>query len=470
MIPSAVTNIFSLTVVLFLTALIVFFIGKSYIVSLSQAQGVRPHSLRQYYGIYAAAWTFVPAILVLLMWTALTQPVLTRLSQTLLLDAYPNIEGAMLQLRLAQLQNISTGLISASDDTMRSLADAQANLRANANDLKFVVSLLVAFAGAIFAIRQISPEQKARIKWEGFLRRLFFVAAVVAILTTVGIVSSLLYESIRFFSQYSMIDFFFGTHWSPLKAFSSSGGQSEVDGVTQGSFGMLPVMAGTLLVAFIAMMVAVPVGLFAAIYMAEFASERTRNIVKPALEVLAGVPTVVYGFFAALTVGPFIRDLGLFAGLDISAQSALAAGGVMGIMIIPFISSLSDDVITAVPRSLRDGALGLGSTRGEMITKVVLPAAFPGLIGAFLLAISRAIGETMIVVMAAGVSAQLTINPLDSVTTVTVQIVMLLTGDTEFDSLKTLSAFALGITLFVITLMLNMAALSVSRRMGGRYE
>ncbi len=470
MIPSAFTNIFSLAVVLFLTALIVFFMGKSYIVSLSKSQGVRPHSLRQYYGIYAAAWTFVPAILILLMWTALTQPVLTRLSQTLLLDAYPNIEGAMLQLRLAQLQNISTGLISAPDDTMRSIADAQANLRANANDLKFVVSLLVAFAGAVFAIRKISPEQKARIKWEGFLRRLFFVAAVVAILTTVGIVSSLLYESIRFFSQYSMIDFFFGTHWSPLKAFSSSGGQSEVNGVTQGSFGMLPVMLGTLLVAFIAMMVAVPIGLFAAIYMAEFASARTRNIIKPTLEVLAGVPTVVYGFFAALTVGPFIRDLGLFAGLDISAQSALAAGGVMGIMIIPFISSLSDDVITAVPRSLRDGALGLGSTRGEMITKVVLPAAFPGLIGAFLLAISRAIGETMIVVMAAGVSAQLTINPLDSVTTVTVQIVMLLTGDTEFDSLKTLSAFALGITLFVMTLLLNITALSISRRMGGRYE
>lgn len=233
---------------------------------------------------------------------------------------------------------------------------------------------------------------------------------------------------------------------------------------------MLPVMAGTLLVAFIAMMVAVPIGLFAAIYMAEFASERTRNIVKPTIEVLAGVPTVVYGFFAALTVGPFIRDLGLFTGLDISAQSALAAGGVMGIMIIPFISSLSDDVITAVPQSLRDGALGIGSTRGEMITKVVLPAAFPGLIGAFLLAISRAIGETMIVVMAAGVSAQLTANPLDSVTTVTVQIVMLLTGDTEFDSLKTLSAFALGITLFAMTLLLNITALSISRRVGGRYE
>ena len=467
MIPLVFTNIFSLTVVLFLTALIVFFMGKSYIISLSRAQGVRPHSLRHYYGIYAAAWSFVPAILILLMWTALTQPVLTRLSQTLLLDAYPDIDGAMLQLRLAQIQNISTGLIPAPDEAMQSIADAYAELSANANDLKFVVSLLVALAGAIFAFRQIAPEQKARIKWEGFLRRLFFIAAVVAILTTIGIVSSLLIESVRFFSQYSMIDFFFGTHWSPLKAFSSSGGQSEIDGVTQGSFGMLPVMVGTLLVA---MMVAVPIGLFAAIYMAEFASERTRNIVKPTLEVLAGVPTVVYGFFAALTVGPFIRDLGLFAGLDISAQSALAAGGVMGIMIIPFISSLSDDVITAVPQSLRDGALGLGSTRGEMITKVVLPAAFPGLMGAFLLAISRAIGETMIVVMAAGVSAQLTANPLDSVTTVTVQIVMLLTGDTEFDSLKTLSAFALGITLFAMTLLLNITALSISRRVGGQYE
>ena len=470
MVPATITNVFSLTVVLFLTAVIVFFIGKSYIVSLSQSKSMRPHSLRHYYGIYAAAWTFIPAIIVLLMWTALTQPVIARLSQSLLLDAYPDMNSAMLQLRLAQLQNISTGLIVAPDDTMRLIADAHAELRTYANDLKFVISLLVAFAGAGFAIRQIKPEQKARIKWEGFLRRLFFVAAAVAILTTIGIVSSLLFESIRFFSQYSMIDFFFGTHWSPLKAFSSSGGQSEIDGVVQGSFGMLPVMAGTLLVAFIAMLVAVPIGLFAAIYMAEFASERTRNIVKPTLEVLAGVPTVVYGFFAALTVGPFIRDLGFFAGMDISAQSALAAGGVMGIMIIPFISSLSDDVITAVPRSLRDGALGIGSTRGEMITKVVLPAAFPGLTGAFLLGISRAIGETMIVVMAAGVSAQLTANPLDSVTTVTVQIVMLLTGDTEFDSLKTLSAFALGITLFVVTLMLNVVALSVSRRAGGRYE
>tara|TARA_B100000161_G_C33528149_1_gene404591 strand:- start:817 stop:1431 length:615 start_codon:yes stop_codon:yes gene_type:complete len=204
--------------------------------------------------------------------------------------------------------------------------------------------------------------------------------------------------------------------------------------------------------------------------MAEFATEKVRNILKPILEVLAGIPTVVYGFFAALTAAPFFKNLGLFVGLDVSSQSALSAGVVMGIMIIPFISSLSDDVIRAVPQSLRDGAFGLGSTKGEVITLVVLPAAFPGLVGAFLLAVSRAIGETMIVVMAVGVTANLTINPLDSVTTVTVQIVMLLTGDNEFDSVKTMSAFALGITLFVITLLLNIGALSVARRVGEKYE
>jgi len=232
----------------------------------------------------------------------------------------------------------------------------------------------------------------------------------------------------------------------------------------------VPVMAGTLLVAAIAMAVAVPVGLFAAIYMAEFASTRMRDSIKPTLEVLAGIPTVIYGFFAALTAAPFFRMIGLNLGMDVSSQSALAAGGVMGVMIIPFISSLSDDVITAVPQSLRDGAYGLGSTKGEVVTKVVLPAALPGLVGAFLLGISRAIGETMIVVMAAGVAANLTANPLESVTTVTVQIVMLLTGDTVFDSPKTLSAFALGMTLFTATLLLNIAALTAARRLGEKYD
>ena len=306
---------------------------------------------------------------------------------------------------------------------------------------------------------------------ETFLRRLFFLSAVVAILTTIGIVASLLFEAIRFFREISLIDFFFGTHWSPMTALRP--GDTVIDedvAGSSGSFGMVPVMLGTLLVALIAMTVAVPIGVFSAIYTSEFAPSRVRGIVKPTLEVLAGIPTVVYGFFAALTAAPFFRDIGLFVGLDVSSQSALAAGGVMGIMIIPFISSLSDDVITAVPQSLRDGAYGLGSTRAETIIRVVLPAAFPGLVGAFLLAISRAIGETMIVVMAAGVAANMTVNPLESVTTVTVQIVMLLTGDNEFDSVKTLSAFALGITLFVITLLLNVGALTASRRMGQRYE
>jgi phosphate transport system permease protein len=218
------------------------------------------------------------------------------------------------------------------------------------------------------------------------------------------------------------------------------------------------------------MLVALPVGLFSAIYLAEFSSKKVRNIIKPTLEILAGIPTVVYGYFAALTAAPFIRKVGMTLGLDVSSESALAAGAIMGIMIIPFISSLSDDVINSVPQSLRDGSLALGATKAETTLKVVLPAAFPGLVGAFLLAVSRAIGETMIVVMAAGLTANLTINPLETVTTVTVQIVSLLTGDTEFDDIKTLSAFGLGLALFAFTLILNVIALVVSRRLSEQYD
>ena len=425
-----------------------------------QTSQSKPHSLAYYYGRYAVIWAFFPAIIVLIIWTSFTRPLENQFIIQSLSAAYPDLPSSFIDLKIAQIKNISSGLIAAEDDVMRGLADQYGDASDRLSTLRYVTVILVSLIGGMFAISRIKPHFKAR------------VAAIVAILTTIGIIVSLTFEAFRFFTQYHPIDFFFGTHWSPNVALRE-GVETALDedvGGSSGSFGMIPVMAGTLLIAFIAMLVAVPIGLFAAIYMAEFASRRVRNYVKPTLEVLAGIPTVVYGFFAALTIGPFIRNLGLFAGLDVSSQSALAAGAVMGIMIIPFISSLSDDVITAVPRSLRDGALGLGSTRGEMITKVVLPAAFPGLVGAFLLAISRAIGETMIVVMAAGVSAQLTANPLDSVTTVTVQIVMLLTGDTEFDSVKTLSAFALGITLFVVTLCLNIAALSMSRRIGGRYE
>ena len=437
-----------------------------------QTSQSKPHSLAYYYGRYAVIWAFFPAIIVLIIWTSFTRPLENQFIIQSLSAAYPDLPSSFIDLKIAQIKNISSGLIAAEDDVMRGLADQYGDASDRLSTLRYVTVILVSLIGGMFAISRIKPHFKARVVFEGFLRRVFTFAAIVAILTTIGIIVSLTFEAFRFFTQYHPIDFFFGTHWSPNVALRE-GVETALDedvGGSSGSFGMIPVMAGTLLIAFIAMLVAVPIGLFAAIYMVEFASRRVRNYVKPTLEVLAGIPTVVYGFFAALTIGPFIRNLGLFAGLDVSSQSALAAGAVMGIMIIPFISSLSDDVITAVPRSLRDGALGLGSTRGEMITKVVLPAAFPGLVGAFLLAISRAIGETMIVVMAAGVSAQLTANPLDSVTTVTVQIVMLLTGDTEFDSVKTLSAFALGITLFVVTLCLNIAALSMSRRIGGRYE
>ena len=437
----------------------------------TRQQAVKAHSLSFYYGIYTALWTAVPAVLVLLIWTAAAKPMIDGHIHSLLQASYPKLPESFLQLKLAQLENIASGLLASKDLMMLELADEYNQALKMAGRLQLAGVGFVATIGFIFAWQRISPALKARIVFETFLMRLFFIAAAVAVLTTIGIIASLLFEAFRFFAQYSFIDFFFGTHWSPMIALrEGSGGADEAVGGSSGSFGMIPVMAGTLLVAAIAMLVAVPIGLFSAIYMAEFASRPVRDWVKPTLEVLAGIPTVVYGFFAALTAAPFFRSVGLSLGMDVAAQSALAAGGVMGIMIIPFISSLSDDVIRAVPQSLRDGALGLGSTRGEMIIKVVLPAAFPGLVGAFLLAVSRAIGETMIVVMAAGVAAQLTINPLESVTTVTVQIVMLLTGDTAFDSLKTLSAFALGITLFFVTLILNIGALTVARKVGERYE
>ena len=435
------------------------------------AEGVKSHSLIKYYGVYAALWTLVPALILALIWAFAADPLLLNAAEARLASAFPNLPASFLDLKLAQLQNIAAGYIDAPDDIMAAEA---AKLRDSMDRValaRVLTLMIVMMIGFLFAFFQVAPQFKARVAFEGFLRRSFFAAAVLAILTTIGIVTSLLFEAYRFFNEISMIDFFFGTHWSPMVSLrDGAAAADEAVAGSSGSFGMVPVMLGTLLVAVIAMLVAVPVGLFSAIYTADFAPRRVRNIIKPVLEVLAGIPTVVYGFFAALTVAPFFREAGLLVGLDVSSQSALAAGGVMGIMIIPFISSFSDDVITAVPQSLRDGALGLGSTRAETIMRVVLPAAFPGLVGAFLLAISRAVGETMIVVMAAGVAANLTINPLESVTTVTVQIVMLLTGDNEFDSVKTLSAFALGITLFVVTLLLNIAALHVSRKLGQRYE
>ena len=294
---------------------------------------------------------------------------------------------------------------------------------------------------------------------------LFLIAcSSVAVLTTAGIILSLVFESARFFTLIPLTDFLFGLEWSPQTAL-----RDDQVGAT-GLFGMIPLFAGTLLITLIAMVIAAPVGLMAAIYMAEYASSRARDIIKPCLEVLAGIPTVVYGFFAALTVAPFFRNLGDAYGIVISSESALAAGLVMGIMIIPFVSSLSEDVISAVPRSLREGSYGMGATQSETIKQVVIPAALPGIISALLLATSRAIGETMIVVMAAGLGANLTANPFEAVTTVTVQIVTLLVGDQEFDSAKTLAAFALGLVLFFITLALNVIALVIVNKYREQYD
>lgn len=296
------------------------------------------------------------------------------------------------------------------------------------------------------------------------VRTILIVCALVAVATTVGIVASLLVESLRFFQKISVFDFLFGLEWSPQTAL-----RADQVGAS-GAFGAVPLIVGTGLISAIAMAIATPLGLMSAIYLAEYASKRSRNIIKPLLELLAGIPTVVYGFFAALIVAPMLRNGGDQLGFSISSESALAAGLTMGVMIIPLVSSLSDDVINAVPQSLREASYGLGATQAETIKQVILPAAIPGIAGSLLLATSRAIGETMIVVMAAGLAAKLTLNPLEAVTTVTVQIVTLLTGDQEFDSAKTLSAFALGLLLFMITLLLNIAALRIVDRYKEQYD
>lgn len=317
---------------------------------------------------------------------------------------------------------------------------------------------------AVLAWTRLSPTLRARPAVEAVVRTGFAACSLIAILATIGIVLSLIFEAARFFERVPPLDFLFGLQWSPQTAIRADQVGSS------GAFGAVPVFAGTLLITAIAMAVAVPIGLFSAVYMSEYASERARSLLKPLLEILAGIPTVVYGFFAALSVGPLIRGFGERLGISVASESALAAGLIMGVMIIPFVSSLSDDVISAVPRSLREASLGLGATPSETIRRVVLPAALPGIVGAVLLAVSRAIGETMIVVMAAGLAANLTLNPFAAVTTVTVQIVTLLVGDQEFDSAKTLAAFALGLVLFLVTLALNVVALYVVRRYREQYD
>ncbi|MDX1609351.1 MAG: phosphate ABC transporter permease subunit PstC [Halofilum sp. (in: g-proteobacteria)] len=327
----------------------------------------------------------------------------------------------------------------------------------------------IGVAGVFWSRRQLRPMLRARNALDRLVRWTLLAAGLVSIFTTFGIILSILFESLRFFNLVSLWEFITGTDWSPGAAFLEAAGR-EGDAASKASFGSVPLFAGTFMITVIAMCVAMPIGLLSAIYMAEYASPRVRGIAKPTLEVLAGIPTVVYGFFAALTVAPFVVDVAGWFGLDASYNSALAAGLVMGVMIIPFISSLSDDVINSVPNAMREGSYALGTTRSETIRQILLPAAMPGIISAFLLAVSRALGETMIVVMAAGLRPNLTLNPLEDMTTVTVRIVAALTGDTAFDSAETLSAFALGLVLFIITLALNLVSTIMVRRFRKKYS
>ena len=423
------------------------------------------HSLPNYHGWYRFLMVFLPAILVIIVLNVAKHPISLGMLENNLPAAIQNGPADERGLFLLDAQKLAFG--SEPSHNSPELYNAATSLANNEIIIGFIsiaIAAVVALGGFLYSKRSGNIDFRARNRVETIIKGLMIAASGIAILTTFGIVLSLLFETLKFFQSYNPLAFLFGTQWSPQIAIRADQvGQS-------GSFGAIPLFLGTFMIMIIAMLVAVPVGLGSAVYLAEYASHRARTIIKPALELLAGIPTVVYGFFALLTVAPFIKFLGEAVGLETSSQSALAAGLVMGIMIIPFISSLSDDVINAVPQSLRDGSYAMGATKSETITRVILPAALPGIIGSVLLGVSRALGETMIVAMAAGQNANLSVNPLDMMTTVTVQIVTLLTGDQEYDSPKTHVAFALGFVLFIVTLILNIIALRVVQKYREKYD
>lgn len=449
------------------------------------------HSLPVYYGTNVTLLTLVPALLVLGVWLMAQPIVIDRMVSAQLPDSYVS-EAASRDLLMTEIRRLADGIdtavergafngrdaldLSVGDDIRRQLADAGVALGADVSPEVLqaaqsfremsgagrtwmtVAVFALALAGLAYAYLRTSKDLRARNLVEHMILGVLMLASTLAILTTVGIVLSMLWDTRNFFQLYPWQDFFFGLEWRP-----SFEGNSEL--------GLIPLLWGTLYISFIALLVAVPIGLFAAIFMAEYATKRVRSVAKPLIEVLAGIPTIVYGLFALITVGPMLRDY--FAaplGLGNSSSSVMTAGIVMGIMLIPFVSSLSDDIINAVPQSLRDGSYGLGATQSETVKQVVLPAALPGIVGAVLLAASRAIGETMIVVLGAGAAARLDLNPFEAMTTVTVKIVGQLTGDTDFSSPEALVAFALGLTLFVITLGLNIFALYIVRKYREQYE
>nr|VFK14118.1 MAG: phosphate ABC transporter membrane protein 1, PhoT family [Candidatus Kentron sp. LFY] len=457
---------------LFITVLVLMAIGyqlgKRRSVRLAGGPGEisRLHSLPGYHGWLTVIWCGIPALLVLSLWLAFEPVIVTGMVVSELPEALRNLSEKRLGLVINDIENLASGNIVSGevDDAIRRAAEHYRSLRETGMAALSVLVIITAMGGIAVGWRGIAPKIRARNHVESIVKIFLIVSSTIAIFTTIGIVLSVLFEAMRFFRAVPVTDFLFGLEWSPQIAIRPDQVGSS------GAFGAVPVFTGTLLIAFIAMLVAVPIGLLSAIYLSEYAGRRFRAAAKPLLEVLAGIPTVVYGFFAALTMAPLIRELGTRIGLDVASESALAAGLVMGVMIIPFVSSLSDDVINAVPQSMRDGSLALGATHSETVLRVLIPAALPGIIGSILLAVSRAIGETMIVVMAAGLVANLTANPLEAVTTVTTQIVTLLVGDQEFDSAKTSAAFALGLLLFVATLILNVIALHVVRTYREQYE
>jgi len=428
--------------------------------------GERLHSVTGYHGLFALLLILVPVFVFILVWLVLQGPIVSALVMSGLPDGtLDNLGLGQVDLILAEIQSIAGGRVFGEPEPWKLAAAERLNdLRQFASLALVLLTALLCAGIMLLARRKVSAQFRARQGAEKIVSGLMIFCSVVAIFTTVGIVASLTFETIKFLRLVPLTDFLFGLNWEPQIPIRAD----QI--AAAGAFGWIPVIVGTLVITFVAIVIAVPVGLLSAIYLNEFAPKPVRSVCKPILEILAGVPTVVYGFFAILVVAPAIRSFGASMGIPVAPNTALAAGGVMGIMLVPFISSFADDALSAVPRAMRDGALALGATRAETVLNVLFPAAIPGIVGGVLLAVSRAIGETMIVVMAAGLIANLTLNPLESVTTVTVQIVTLLIGDTSFDNPKTLAAFALGMMLFIVTLIINIFALRIVRKYREAYD
>ena len=426
----------------------------------------RLHSLPAYHGWYVALWTLVPALLFAITWNGVSPGlVLAKVTATPAAASLPAF-GMERDSILAEAQGIAAGHAAAAfNPGSAALVEPFREAMTYFGTIGAVVTVLLAFAGGAFAYLKLRPEFTARTQVERVIMLVLLMASMVAILTTFGILASLMFETARFFGFVSPIDFLLGTHWAPDPMATPGADLGK-------NYGALPLFWGTTVIgAVIAMIVAIPLGLMSAIFLTQYASSTVRKWMKPLLEILAGVPTVVYGYFAALTVAPWVRDMAHAIGIaSASSESAMAAGVVMGVMIIPFVSSMADDSISAVPQAMRDGSLAMGATTSETIRKVLIPAALPGIVAGVMLAVSRAIGETMIVVMAAGATARLTANPFESMTTVTFQIVAMLTGEGSFDHPATLSAFALGMVLFIVTLILNFIALRVVKRFREAYD